>query len=247
MLSPRIAPRTLTHRLDSVLGRGRRRGGQRAAVQRHSPAHQAPRPVPAGSMRRLRAALAAPLALVGLVCLPAVAQAEWRLENDRSQLAFATIKAGDLGEVHTFGELSGRVGDDGAVTVDIHLASLDTLIPIRDERMRSLLFETAQFPIATLTANIGAERLQDLAGGATGPLTVDGVLKLREAEIPLRLEVMTERLADGAMLVASRKPVVVLAAAIGLTDGVERLREIAGLPSISQAVPVSFVLVFQRG
>ena len=244
MLSPHIAPRVLLRALDFVFGRA---GGRRTAMEQHPATRQAAwRPMQAGLLKRLRAALIGALALAGLACLPAVAEAEWRLQNDRSQLAFVTIKAGDLGEVHTFGELSGRVDDDGAVTVDIDLASVDTLIPIRDERMRDILFETVQFPTATLTANIGAERLRSLAGGTTGLLSVDGVLRLKGAEIQLRLEVMTERLADGAMLVASRKPAVVLAAAIGLTDGVERLREIARLPSISQAVPVSFVLVFQR-
>ena len=197
------------------------------------------------STRSLWAALAG--ALAGLACLPVGAHAEWRLNNDRSQLAFVTIKAGDLGEVHTFGELGGGVADGGVVVVDIDLASVDTLIPIRDERMRDILFEAAKFPTATLTANIGAARLQGLAAGETGPLTIDGVLRLKETEIPLRMDVLTERLADGAMLVVSRRPVVILAAAIGLTDGVEQLREIAGLPSISQAVSVSFVLVFQRG
>jgi hypothetical protein len=34
------------------------------------------------------------------------------------------------------------------------------------------------------------------------------------------------------------------AAKFGLSDGVEKLREIAGLDSISHAVPVSFVMTF---
>jgi len=38
--------------------------------------------------------------------------------------------------------------------------------------------------------------------------------------------------------------VVVNASLFNLADGVEALREIAGLPSISAAVPVSFVLSF---
>jgi hypothetical protein len=40
--------------------------------------------------------------------------------------------------------------------------------------------------------------------------------------------------------------VIVNAANLGLADGLEKLREIAGLPSISKAVPVSFVLVFEK-
>jgi hypothetical protein len=45
----------------------------------------------------------------------------------------------------------------------------------------------------------------------------------------------------------SKKPVVVNAPEFKLAEGVEALREIAGLPSISLAVPVSFVLAFDQG
>ena len=54
------------------------------------------------------------------------------------------------------------------------------------------------------------------------------------------------RSGDSTLLVATRKPVVVNAPAFNLTDGVEALRAIAGLPNISLAVPVSFVLEFER-
>jgi hypothetical protein len=47
------------------------------------------------------------------------------------------------------------------------------------------------------------------------------------------------------LLVTSERPLLLNAADVGLADGVERLREIAGLPSISPAVPVSFVLLFE--
>jgi len=45
-------------------------------------------------------------------------------------------------------------------------------------------------------------------------------------------------------LVVSERPVVISATQFGLAEGVESLRKIAGLPSISVAVPVSFVLSF---
>jgi len=46
------------------------------------------------------------------------------------------------------------------------------------------------------------------------------------------------------VMVASTKPLIVDAAKFGMTEGVEKLREIAGLQSISNAVPVSFVMTF---
>ena len=60
----------------------------------------------------------------------------------------------------------------------------------------------------------------------------------------MTFEVVVARMSDGDLLVMSEKPVVVNAPLFNLADGVEALREIAGLPSISAAVPVSFVLSF---
>ncbi len=47
------------------------------------------------------------------------------------------------------------------------------------------------------------------------------------------------------LMVVSEQPVVVNARDFGLVPGVEALRKIVGLSSISLAVPVTFVLVFE--
>ncbi len=203
-------------------------------------------PLPSLKHRLPRGKLVAALAWVVLISAP-LAEAEWRLNNARSQLSFVTVKAGDVAEVHSFAELHGSVAEDGGIRVAVDLASVDTLIPIRDQRMRELLFETAKFPTASIRANIAVEQLQALVSGQWQKLTVDGTLKLREAQLPLKMDVLAVQLADGAVLVASSKPLVVNAASVGLVAGVEQLRQIVGLPSISRAVPVSFVLVFERG
>ena len=52
------------------------------------------------------------------------------------------------------------------------------------------------------------------------------------------------RLSDSRVLVSSLKPVIVNAGVFDLANGIEELRELAGLPAISKAVPVSFVLMF---
>ena len=189
---------------------------------------------------------AAIIICLGAFCLAPTAWAEWRLSNERSTVAFVTVKAGDVAETHRFGKLSGGVADDGAVGVEINLASVDTLIPIRDERMRDILFETARFPTAKINTTIDLPSLTALAAGESRNLDVDGVLALKGVELPLRMEVTAARLSEDAMLVASRKPAVVYAASVGLVAAVEQLREIASLPSISKAVPVNFVLVFER-
>jgi hypothetical protein len=59
-------------------------------------------------------------------------------------------------------------------------------------------------------------------------------------------ELVVARLAAHKLLVSSRKPLVLQADDYDLLAGVEKLREVAGLSSISKAVPVSFVLVFHQ-
>jgi hypothetical protein len=51
--------------------------------------------------------------------------------------------------------------------------------------------------------------------------------------------VLVTRLADGALQVVISDPVLINAADFGLDAGFEMLREVAGLKSISTAVPVS--------
>ena len=183
--------------------------------------------------------------LLILQALPA--QADWRLDNSGSQLSFVSTKAADVAEVHTFRELSGSVGTDGHARVVIQLASVDTLIPIRDERMREVLFQTELFPTATVDARLDIARLQRMAVSTSEVLTTEILLSMGETQLPLTAEILVTRIAPERVLVATLKPIVVNAGAVALADGVEALREIAGLPSISKAVPVTFVLQFVAG
>ena len=173
--------------------------------------------------------------------------AAWTLDNDSSQVSFVSVKAGDAGEVHRFTEISGGLSADGNASVTIQLASVDTLIPLRDERMRELLFQTDMFPTASLSANIDMDALNALEPGGSMDIATSLMLDLHGHQISIATEMIVARLGDHRLMVSSRKPVIVSAASVDLVSGIEALREIAGLPSISKAVPVSFVLTFNEG
>lgn len=185
--------------------------------------------------------------LAAAAVMASTASADWTLDNSGSQLAFVSTKAMDVAEVHTFTELSGSVGADGHARIVIQLASVNTLIPIRDERMREMLFQTELFPTATVNARLDIARLQQMAVSTSEVLTTEILLTVGEAQLPLTTELLITRIAPERVLVATLKPVIVNAGAVALADGVEALREIAGLPSISKAVPVTFVLQFVAG
>jgi len=182
--------------------------------------------------------------LCSATALAPAALAEWSLDNDLSRLSFISIKATDVGEVHSFKHLTGAIADDGTVSVHINLASVETLIPVRNERMLEVLFDTATFPTATINASLDPESLQAFTAGQVQTMTLEATLTVKTKAVPITLQVMAAKLSEETLLVTSLQPVLITAAAAGLSEGVEKLREIAGLPNISQAVPVSFVLTF---
>lgn len=175
-----------------------------------------------------------------------LASADWSLNNDASTLSFVTVKAEHVAEVHTFDVLSGEIADDGSVEITIELASVNTLIPIRNERMQAMLFETNMFPEATIAADIDLDGFTAMTPGASEAIQLNFSLNMRETSRSYTADVLVTRLQNG-LVASTLKPVVVTAEQFDLITGVEALREVAGLPSISRAVPVSFTVVFDQG
>lgn len=193
--------------------------------------------------KSLQARLAA---LSVAVLFAGAAQAHWSLDNDASSLSFVTVKAENVAEVHTFDTLSGTIGDAGDVEISIELASVNTMIAIRNERMQEMLFETSLFPDATITGSINLDALTDMEPGASVARQIDFELSLHGQSVALAADVQITRTGEG-VVVSTLKPIVVMADSFALAAGVEKLREVAGLPSISRAVPVSFTVVFEEG
>ncbi|MEE4297800.1 MAG: YceI family protein [Pseudomonadales bacterium] len=181
--------------------------------------------------------------LLALVMAGGSAAADWRLVAEDSSLGFVSVKNARIAEGHQFTALSGSVDEEGAELV-IELASVDTLIPIRDERMRELLFEVARFPTAIFRTAIDPASFEDLAVGESRRMDVSGELALHGERQPLTATLLVTRTASDRVSVASTRPVVISADAFALGGGVARLREVAGLDSITPMVPVSFALSF---
>ena len=178
--------------------------------------------------------------------LASSASAHWELDNNSSTLSFVTVKADHVGEVHTFDQLSGEINDDGSVQITIELASVNTLIDIRNERMQNMLFETNLFPQATISGEIDLDAVAAMDAGVSQAISVDFDLAIHGESSSYTADVLVTRTESG-VLASTVKPIIVMADTHGLVSGVEALREVAGLPSISRAVPVSFNVVFEQG
>ncbi len=183
------------------------------------------------------------IAALIFAALPAAA-ADWTLSGDASALGFVTIKNGDTAEAHSFSGLSGSVTEDGAASVTVPLVSVETFIDIRNERMRDILFAAA--PSATITAQIDLDALADLEPGARRMQELEVTLSANGQEVDYFTDVAITRIAEGAVSVSTVRPMIADARDLGYDSGVEQLREIAGLDSISPAVPVSFDLMFTQ-
>ena len=196
---------------------------------------------------------AAPAALLVLVaCSQAPAEPDpltvsaWTLDNAASELSYVTIKAGEFAETNTFETLSGSVAADGTANISVDLASVNTGVDIRDERMRDVLFVVAENPSATVIAKLDPAAFQSLGVGQSARAKIDATLALKGVEAPLQAEVTVTRVGPDRVIAVTDKPVIVEARRFELLDGLGQLQELAGLPSIAPVAPVTFSLSFTR-
>lgn len=184
------------------------------------------------------------LGLCALLAGASGAQAQWELDNSRSSLDFLSIKNGAVAESHHFTEMVGFIGSEGKVQVGIDLDSVETLIPIRNERMREMLFRTMEFPAANIHSEVDPNILAVVEDGGVVTTDIEMVLSLHGQQATLTVPVLVSGGEGNLLRVISSRPVVVNAGDFDLGAGVEALREVAGLNAISTAVPVTFNLVF---
>ena len=192
-----------------------------------------------------RAALAA--AIILGVSSPTLAggHIKWAVDSENSQVSFGSIKKGKVGEVHTFSELSGEVSEKGDAKIEIATSSLETNIDIRNERMMKWVFDAAS-PTISLAAKLDMDEVSALAVGGTTVVDVEGTLTLNGKAVDIEIEMFVARLADDKVLATSASMTMVSMADLGVDDGITKLMEVAKLPSISRASPVTIRIVFSR-
>ena len=157
------------------------------------------------------------------------ALADWTLDPTRSHLNFVSIKANNVAEINTFANISGHVSDSGQVVIRLPLDSVETLIPIRNERMRQFLFETSNYQEAVLRAQFDPQVIAGLAVGALAQVTAESSLLLHGQAQPLTLALQVAKLNAETLLVVSIKPVIVDAAIFGMTARSRKVARIGGI------------------
>ncbi|MDR0781874.1 MAG: YceI family protein [Pseudomonadales bacterium] len=194
-------------------------------------------------MKQLMSKIGLAVTLAGAA---AIARADWSLDNNASTFHYVTSKNATVSEVNSIAGLSGAISDNGMATLRLNLATVDTAVEVRDQRMRDIVFQVEQFPEATISVPVDSGALDDLKPGvpatATYPVTVS--LHGMTQEMPADLQVV--KLTNTTLQVNLVKPLIVSAASFGLAEGVEELRALAGLNSITPSVVVDFSLLYRK-
>jgi len=171
--------------------------------------------------------------------------ADWVLDKDNSVLNFTTTKNSSKTEVQSFEAMQGRIEGNKAV-LKVDLSSVDTGIDIRDERLRALFFNIANFPEATASLKIDPADIKAIKLGYSQEMALDAVIDLYGVKQTLEVVVQVTRLKEGKLLIFSKQPLIVNLNKYNLLEGLNKLRDIAKLQSINSAVPVTFSLLFTK-
>lgn len=160
----------------------------------------------------------------------------WAL-SDESRISLTSTKNGLVSETHSLAAIKGGVSGEGTVELQFDLRAIETNIPIRNERMQTWLFSDE--PVAKLSANVQAA----LSAKETA-FTIDQTLTLEANGNTVMLDVPLTVVREGDAVAKVAGQLVIDVADFGYAPGIEKLREIAGLKSISTEVPVDVKLVF---
>ena len=162
----------------------------------------------------------------------------WTL-SDESRISLTSTKNGLVSETHSLAAIKGGVSAGGKVELELDLRAIETNIPIRNERMQTWLFNDE--PVARLSANA-----QPALSAKETAFTIEQTLTLDANGNTVMLDVPLMVVREGNAVAKVAGQLVIDVADFGYAPGIEKLREIAGLKSISTEVPVDVKLVFVR-
>ena len=192
----------------------------------------------------LKARLSSACALLLTLGVSLSAQANWYLDGESSRLSFITTQNANIADVHRFLVLHGKVDRKGLAQLRIEMDSVNSSVPLRDERMRDVLFDFKHFPEAQISAQIDLQPINDLASGAQLELRLPVTVSLRGKQHTYQAELLATRLDERRFQVVTLEPLMLQAEDFGLQPELETLRKLAGLSAISFSVPVNAVLIF---
>lgn len=183
------------------------------------------------------------VAIGSLMASTAIADS-WTLVSDMSNISFGSIKNDDTGESHSFKDVSGSVDSAGMVRIEIALASVETMIDIRNERLAEFVFNNS--PTATISAQLDMSTLEGLKLGDAATTEVTGTLSLGGTDVDLDASFFVMRVQEDQVLATNEGMIMLSTEDAGIDAGIDKLQELAGLDGITRVSPVTLRLVFDQ-
>lgn len=192
-----------------------------------------------------------------MICLASVAVAQgnplapgWDLDKSQSNIKFQSIKyTADHQmkvESSSFATFDASIEPTGAATITVALDSVDTLVDLRNVRMRFLFFETFNYPEATVRVQLAPEMVADLSTKRRETVTVPFTFDLHGIEAQLEAPVTVTLLGADQISVASAAPISIAVSDFGLAENLTKLENAVGGISIVPSATVTFDFLFQR-
>ena len=186
------------------------------------------------------------LALVVAAALSFSAAADWSVNSAQSSLNFVSVKNDVVAETHSFKDLTGSLTEAGDFAVAIPAMSIDTMIPIRNERILEHVLTAKQYATINAKGKVDSKVLAGLKTGDSVVVEQALDLTLLTKTQSLTAKVKVTKVSDSQLVVTTVAPIMLDVNKFELNAGVEKLRELAGLKSISPMVPTTFSLVLVK-
>ena len=198
----------------------------------------------ASQCRRLKTTITLMAALITGTAISPFVRADWSIAEG-SLVGFVSIKKNSIAENNHFSGVSGSLSDDGAIEARVDLSTVETKVPIRNQRMMQLLFEVADYPEAQISGQLDPLDIAQLAAGATVERQVPLTLSLHGSSATVSATLLAVKVTEGVR-VTTVEPIILNARDFGLEPGIAALQEVAGLDAISRAVPVTLDLLLTK-
>ena len=163
----------------------------------------------------------------------------WVLEPKYSSISIISTKNNRVAEVFNFNNFTGTINKDGYLSIEIDLNSLETNVPIRNQRIQKHLFETNTFPTADIHTQLTAEDLTVGSHSIQFDVDMHGVSAILQAEF-----MVFEQF--GKKIITLHKPLIIHAKDFGMENGIVTLKNLAKLQSIDFSVPINLTLSFNH-
>jgi hypothetical protein len=195
-------------------------------------------------MTKYKGMLGAAAIFIASSLFSSAAYADWILDAENSNISYGTVKNDMIGENNTFKTISGHLNNDGQIDIEIDLSSIDTLIEIRDGRMRDIVFKVSENATAKLSGQMDLKAYDNQEIGTSRIIETTVSLELVGQKLEHDVKLLVTRLAKNKVMVTPHGVMFIDADDYDLVDAIEILRNLAGLDSIASVISMGFYLTF---